>query len=144
MATNFEPHECDIFVQSTKMVPTKIKPSTGTILYFHVYRIHMQVHAILYMYDYLLMTVYTVYPFLWHQQSKVSHRNHFVSLSVHLPRVAFAGATCVLHTLVEEFMQQYIMEEISTASFFVAVVAGVHCTHGVNRTGYVVCRSVSI
>jgi protein tyrosine phosphatase len=28
-------------------------------------------------------------------------------------------------------------------SFLIAdVVIGVHCTHGVNRTGYIVCRSV--
>ena len=28
MATNFEPHDCIIFVNPRKLVPTKIKPST--------------------------------------------------------------------------------------------------------------------
>ena len=101
----------------------------------------MQVHVVSYVYGYLLIAVYTVCPFLWHQQSKVPPRNDFVRLSVHQSCFAFASATCVLHTLVEVFMQQKISP---TPSLFVAVVAGVHCTHGVNRTGYVVCRSVSI
>ena len=48
MATNFEPHKCVIFVQSTKIgIPTKIKPSTVAKILLNVMLNHNQPTKIL-------------------------------------------------------------------------------------------------
>ena len=59
--------------------------------------------------------------FLWHQQSKEPHSDHFVRrLSVRLSRLAFVGTTCVLRNTGFKFKNRYTrLYKCSFIRFFI-------------------------
>lgn len=70
--------------------------------------------------------------------SRYYNKQEFTSKSVHYEKIYVPGKECPTSDLVHRFFE--IVDKFVDSEDNADSLIGVHCTHGVNRTGYFICR----